>query len=572
MSKKKKILIIALSCVAGAALIVGIGLAVRHSVRGSRAMVVSAQEQAEYEGAGDEISDIEGVVSSGASQSIYLTESMPVKEVKVTEGQQVRKGDVLLVYDTTKAKMNMEKEQLNVSRVENSIQITERNIRTLQSIRPTNGDEYDEDAETATSKKKTKKTTPKKTTPKKTDPTPVDPPADPYKDVVPEETLTAWSQAYNHTTAAGTKADPYRFLCKEGTKIKKEFVDSMKTKAGNQSLWFVLEIHDQDKVAGELSFMWKYDAKQMPNVADGWEWTLSFFDNGPEATGTALGDAAAPRVVLLAVGDGEEDSDDDSASESNSLISSSASYTSEELRTALIEEREKLEDYKLDLKEAQLKLTKAKNALAKGEAKANTDGVVKKVGDPQNPPKDGSAFLQIGEAKGMTVRAGISERKLGRLKPGDKVRINSWQSGEQMTATVDEISPYPDTSGTFSSTDSAASLYPFTANIDETDTQLAEGEWVEVYIGTGVSEEDAGTSLYVMKAFVRDDGEGKYVLKRGKDKKLVKQKIKVGKSSGSSYEVLSGLDPDDWIAFPYGKNATEGNKTREGTVDELYEE
>ena len=74
-----------------------------------------------------------------------------------------------------------------------------------------------------------------------------------------------------------------------------------------------------------------------------------------------------------------------------------------------------------------------------------------------------------------------------------------------------------------------------------------------------------------MKAFIRNDGDQKYVLKRSKGGRLKKQVIEVGKSSGSSYEVISGLKADDWIAFPYGKNAKEGAKTREGTLDELYE-
>ena len=40
--------------------------------------------------------------------------------------------------------------------------------------------------------------------------------------------------------------------------------------------------------------------------------------------------------------------------------------------------------------------------------------------------------------------------------------------------------------------------------------------------------------------------------------------------SGDSYEILDGLAGSDYIAFPYGKNVKEGAKTREGTVDDLY--
>ena len=44
-----------------------------------------------------------------------------------------------------------------------------------------------------------------------------------------------------------------------------------------------------------------------------------------------------------------------------------------------------------------------------------------------------------------------------------------------------------------------------------------------------------------------------------------------GKSLWGSYtEILSGLTPEDFIAFPYGKNLKEGAPTRESDLSELY--
>ncbi len=595
MSKKKKIICIVLASLAGAAILAGIGLAIRHSVRGSRVIVISAEEQAEYEGPDEDSSDIEGLITSGASQSIYLTEAMPVKEVKVKEGQHVQKGDVLLIYDTTKTTFAVEKQALQIKQIENALQITERNIRTLQNIKPSSGDDYSDDADdTDETPKKKKKTTPKKKTePKKEEPKKEDPKEDPYKDVKGVDKLTGADvkKAYNNNSSEkdlGTQNNPYRFLCKETATIEASFIREMKKWATEKKapLFFAIEVRAEDKGSGDLRMMWMNDANYLPAVGeeDNWEWTLQFAkktqeadegDNTADPEGTSYGDTgSSPKVVLLAGIMGDEDmdeGDDDDYDTSNSLISASESYTSDELREALIEEKEKLADLQLDLREAKLKLKKAKKALSKGTAKASANGVVKTVGDPTNPPKDGSAFLTVGSVKGLTVQGAISERKLGRIKSGDKIRINSWQTGEQLTATVDDISPYPDTTGMFSSVDSTASMYPFTANLDETDTELSEGEWVEVLLGSGSFEEDADQSLYVMKAFIRNDGDQKYVLKRSKGGRLKKQVIEVGKSSGSSYEVISGLKADDWIAFPYGKNAKEGAKTREGTLDELYE-
>ena len=77
-------------------------------------------------------------------------------------------------------------------------------------------------------------------------------------------------------------------------------------------------------------------------------------------------------------------------------------------------------------------------------------------------------------------------------------------------------------------------------------------------------------SLYVSKAFIREDKGTKYVWKRGSDGKLTKQTVKTGRLSDDSYQILSGLATDDWVAFPYGNDIREGAPTREGTVNDLY--
>lgn len=581
MSKqKKKILLITLSSIAGVALLIGVGFIVRHSLRKSHVMVVSALEQQEYEAEDEDFNQIEGVVSSGASQSIYLSADMPVKQVMVTEGQEVKKGDVLLVYDTTKAKINAEKEELNVKRVENSISIAQRNINTLQHMKPDNGGSSSSSSSSSSSTAKKKSSAKKKTTPstpKKDD----SPAADPYKDIQPVSDLTGDSTAYNAAEAnVGTETNPYRFFCTKDATIHGTFMQKMKKAAtdAGKSIYFVIEVRKDNKRSGAIEMLWMHDASQLPpeTLNPDWTGTLGFAekksDNGSVTTETAFGGSSySPRLVLLA-GSLDDDEDDDADYDGNDeLISANDSYTSEELSEALAEQRERLANLQINLREAQLKLKKAKDALAKGEAKATADGVVRKVGDPANPPTDGSAFLQVGASKGLTIQGGISERSLNRIQPGDRIRVNTEQSGT-LTAKVDDISPYPDTSGMFYASDESSSIYPFTAVIVDEDAQLNEGEWVQIELGSAAREDNGDGILYVSKAFIREDDEGKYVLKRGEDKRLVRQSVEVGKSTGSCYEVLSGITDEDWIAFPYGKNVAAGAKTREGTMDELYEE
>ena len=67
--------------------------------------------------------------------------------------------------------------------------------------------------------------------------------------------------------------------------------------------------------------------------------------------------------------------------------------------------------------------------------------------------------------------------------------------------------------------------------------------------------------MFALEAcFVREEGGRNYVLKAGDDGRLEKQYVEVGRIlyGGWSVEIISGLGMEDYIAFPYGKNAVEG--------------
>ena len=274
--------------------------------------------------------------------------------------------------------------------------------------------------------------------------------------------------------------------------------------------------------------------------------------------------------VTGGVSDGDDTND---ASGSSGLISSNAEYSPEELKEALKEQEHQLSDLQLDLQESDLKVRIAQQAVTDGVVRAKMNGTVKKAGDPENPPTDGSPFLQLTGAAGLYVEGGVYENRLSSIKEGTEVTITSWQSGSSYPATVKSVSPYPDTSGMYGS-DSSNSIYPFIAYIDDADAVLTNGEYVQITAATSAMEEnpspDQGSDFYLFGAFILDENGRKYVYMRDAEQKLKKQEIKVGKYANGSYEIISGVTPSDWLAFPYGKDVKEGTATREGTMDELY--
>ena len=175
---------------------------------------------------------------------------------------------------------------------------------------------------------------------------------------------------------------------------------------------------------------------------------------------------------------------DDLGKSGGQLISYDTEYTRDELAQAKREERQKLLDLELDLRESEIKIRQAQRAVDSGVVTASMNGVVKSVYEPDSPPTDGSAFLTIAGAEGLYLKSGIKESMLGQIHEGDIVTVTSWQNGGQYEAEIKSISPYPDTSGMFDD-GGAQTYYPFTAGILDSSAVFESGEWVEVSYSAG---------------------------------------------------------------------------------------
>ena len=80
-----------------------------------------------------------------------------------------------------------------------------------------------------------------------------------------------------------------------------------------------------------------------------------------------------------------------------------------------------------------------------------------------------------------------------------------------------------------------------------------------------------GSSLYLENMYVRTENGKSYVMARGEDGKLEQRWVQTGKVVWDSYtQIRGGLTPEDYVAFPYGRDVVSGAKTEEATVDALY--
>lgn len=137
MNKAKKIIIIVLSCVV---VLGGIYFALRtlkQKNQNSKTAGVYAVSDIGYD-ASDmwDNSTLSGNVTVNSEQKVYVGKTQSVSEIKVTEGQSVKAGDVLLVYDTTANDLQLElqRSELELSRV--SIIDAQRELEKLKATTP----------------------------------------------------------------------------------------------------------------------------------------------------------------------------------------------------------------------------------------------------------------------------------------------------------------------------------------------------------------------------------------------------------------------------------------------------
>lgn len=238
---------------------------------------------------------------------------------------------------------------------------------------------------------------------------------------------------------------------------------------------------------------------------------------------------------------------------------------------AIKQQERRIASIKLDIRKLELNISKLDKKLEKKTVVSSVDGVVKSMGDPETGTSEGNAFMVIESDKGYYIRGTVSEMYLGQFKAGTIINGYSYETGARFEAEVREVSDYPVSSGSsymgWGSSNSNASSYEFIAYVTDQNVNLRSDQWITLSFQSSSSS----SSLNIAQAFVRTENGQSYVYKDDNGV-LKKQVVKAGasKDGGYSVPVTSGITMSDMLAFPYGSDVKAGQKTKEGTFDDLY--
>ena len=547
-----------------------------------------------------------GTITSDYIQELYPDSSKTITDVFVTEGQEVSIGDPLLQYDKTKLELDVEAKDVAIKETELKIDNAQNQLKKLQNTKPI-------------ATPKPEKATP---TPKPTKPTPTpepEPEPTPAPTPTPEPTttpadVTLYSQLDVDAVpyaGSGTTDDPYIFLCTDDCTMTKGFLsllfglgsetedggeegtdgeitdgDTVGGDAAGEELAgeetedsedggqeeesqsqlatpfaAIFEVREDDSNYGELIASFKLDGTQLS----------ANFQNFPQFDGSQTVESVAEAFEARAKATPSPTPNPNNYDDMG--------YTSSQLKELIAEKRQEIKNYQYELKQNKLDLEKARLALKNSTVLSTVDGVVRTLTDLDTAAASNQPFLVVTGAEQYYVTGVLGEGLLGSVQPGDTVTATCWENGMTYSAQVVSISDYPLEDGAnyyYGTGNPNSSSYEFVAVLGaENDTStLRNGMYVDLTLSVQEGVESDG-GLYLDKAYLREDEGGSYVMKVSRENRLEKTYVSTGKTiySGSYVEIRSGLEVEDYIAFPYGTDVKDGVRAvLQGTEELPYPE
>ena len=609
---KKKIII----TVTAVVLVVAIGLGVWFGVSRGRSEPVkvfafNSVGMTEYWGDSQESY---GPVSTDKIQTVFLSSTQTVTEMKVAQGDTVKKGDVLMTFDTTLSDLQLERKRLEVEKLKLDLETAQKKLKDIRNMKPmsiVSSDDFDNSDEDSDDDGDLEKdyelsydhaydgSKPSKAlicwlrvttgdekvriTPivddalleearqqaekfqNENQPDPTEPSTEPTTESTTESTT---EPATEPPTQPGTEpptqpsTEPPTQPSTEASTPSTE--ETSEGEGGEHSSASAAENPDEKPTITVNSYYMVIKATE-GNKRMGarvvWQgmyirkvgsgFTFQFFD----ATGVPDHMATDP------------DDPDNTDPTDPDMPDPGSGYTAAQLAQMRAEQEKTIKETKFKIKMAEADYKIMQTEMSDGNVYAEFDGKVVSVLTEEEAKTQNQPVLKVSGGGGFYIQGSVSELEKDKMQIGQEVTVNDWNTGMTYTGKIVSMGDFPTNSdGWNGSGNPNVSYYPFTVFVDET-ADLQAGMYVNIQYSSAESE----NGIYLENPFIRTENGQSYVYVQGAGGKLEKRFVTTGKALWGSYtEIRSGLTVDDLIAFPYGKNLKEGAPTVESDVSDLY--
>ena len=557
VGKRLKKTLIIVACVAAGCGAVWGGLTIARNAQRGDVNVYAVNDFAMTDYWGDS-SNTSGMVTTDKLQKIYISQSQTVTKVWVKEGDEVRKGDPLVSYDSTLTEATVEKAKVAYDRAVANLEAAKGQLELLKKA------ENKEQLEAELAKLEKQLAELKEKYDKD--------PSHPYdadeavteKELLPTVTIkdddgNSRIVHYYAWTAKSVLSAEYLLGTTFGGRLRAD------AKTPEVVTNIVLVKRAGDKVGGGVEASW------------GVRVTETY-----KKTGTGADEYKVSQDVRLVTdlpayedkGRTYEDSEEITKLEKKIAYAQelvAASMSREELNKAIAAKTQEIKETEISNKLAKLDLDKKLRELGDGNVYAEFSGTVKTVRDATEAYNNSEAVVELSGGGGYYVSGTLSEMDLGSVKVGDTVQISSWRTGAFCEGKIVSIDDYPtQNSNNWGDGNRNASYYPFKIFVEE-DANLEPNDYVDIQYQKVSTQQQTGSSLYLQSMFIREDNGKSYVMVRNEDGRLEQRWVQTGRDLWGSYtQIRGGLTIDDYVAFPYGRDVVEGAHTQEATVDQLY--
>ena len=509
-----------------------------------------------------------GPVSTDKIQTVYLSATQTVTEIKVSEGDTVKKGDLLMTFDTTLSDLALERKRLEVEKLKLDLNNAQKKLREIKNMKPMVIPDYtdtDEDADEEDTNKGTALTEAYRLSTNSA-----------YDGHSPETALICWlhsSTAIDSNVLEAVRQQAEKF---QNLNYEPEPPEESTEESSGESTEESAE--DEETTGEQSSASADTDPGSAISVSSYYvvfkvtEGNMSLGNRevwqGLHVYGQGGGfrfqfcDAMIPDHTVV-TGDEDDITDPDMPQ-----IDFGSGYTAAQLAQMRSDQEKKIKELEFSIKMAEADYKIAQTEVSDGNVYSQIDGKVVSVLTEEEAKLQNQPILKVSGGGGFYIEGSVSELAKDNLVIGQEVMVNDWNTGMTYSGMVVSLGDFPTGSDGWNGTGNPnASYYPFTVFVDES-ADLQAGRYANIQYSAASTE----NGIYLENPFIRTENGNAYVYVQGADGKLEKRQVTTGKSLWGSYtEIRSGLTPDDLIAFPYGKNLKEGASTVESDLRSLYE-
>ena len=511
-----------------------------------------------------------GFVQTDGVQTVYLSGTQTVTEILVELGQEVKKGDVLMTFDTTLSDLALERKRLDVEKLKLQLEDAKQRLREINAMRPM------------------------------VIPQPSD---DPDEDVDLGELLTDLYKLSHDSDFDGSTAEK-ALICwlHSGSAIDDDVLDALLLKAIkfqtiNAEKEPEEDVPEADKPASSPSPVESEPSEPSEEPTEpsepseeptepsepeevevrnfyvvfkvtendyelamktAWQGIYVMHDEETGAYSFRFFDAGLVQDHMLSP---------DEEAEEKPEIDYGSGFTAAQIAEMRSQQEKAIKDLEFSIKMAEADYKIAQTEVSDGNVYAQIDGVVVSLLSQDEAEMMMEPIIKVSAGGGFYVEGTVSELDRDTMVIGQEVTVNDWRSGMTYTGRVESLGDYPSADGYWSGIGNpTASYYPFRVFVEDS-ADLQSGSYVSIMFSAGSSEH----GVYLENPFIRTEGGRSYVYVRGEDGLLEQRFVTTGKSLWGSYtEILDGLGEEDYVAFPYGKNVKPGAETVESDLSALY--